>query len=223
MGRTERRQDVIEFTDAALKLDPCSAHLTILDISVAYRVNVVLHITPRHRFTTTKIATSHPPNMAPTDSANLLTKRDYYCDGYGYCYSTWNSWGRWVALCVIIAAVILLAFLLSCRNNRRRRRQGLAPMYGTGWVGNKYQTGQQSAGHYANQPYNGGQPAPPYYAAAPVPQQETGTTFNSNQGYYGNNVELQQPTSSYQPARGGDPVYEAPLGPPPTKGDQIIR
>lgn len=94
--------------------------------------------------------------------------------------------------------------------------------------GNKYGGGanQQYGGgnngqYYSNQPYNGGA-APPY--EPPIPGQTTGNTFNSNEGYYGNNqYELQHPQSSYQPQRGGDPVYNAPSGPPPTKGDGVIR
>lgn len=100
-------------------------------------------------------------------------------------------------------------------------------MYGTGWI----PYGKPPVGH--NQAYynnNGAAPPPPY-----VGNQATGTTFNSNDGYYGrhNNgyaqndynpgIELQQPQSSYMPQRGGDPVYDAPQGPPPKKGDGIIR
>jgi hypothetical protein len=112
-----------------------------------------------------------------------------------------------------------------CYNTRRRRQRGQSPMYGTGWM-----PGHKPAG---NQPgyYNNGAAAPPY--SPPVDNQYTGNTFNSNEGYYGNaynngygaqqgGIELQQPQHSYQP-RGGDPVYEAPQGPPPGKGDGIIR
>jgi len=113
-----------------------------------------------------------------------------------------------------------------CYNNRRRRRMGAQPMYGTGWIpGSKPpQYGQHNQNYYPNQPYNGGAPAPPY-SAPPVGNQNTGTTFNPNDGYYGghNNIEMQPPQSTYQPQRGGDPVYEAPMGPPPGKGDGIIR
>jgi hypothetical protein len=100
-------------------------------------------------------------------------------------------------------------------------------MYGTGWFpsyGPKYGANN----YYPNQPYNGGAPAPPY--SPPVGYQATGNTFNSNDGYYGNHgygqqtgIELQQPTSSYQPQRGGDPVYDIPAGPPPGKGDYVVR
>jgi len=166
--------------------------------------------------------------MAPVSIRDALAKR-YYCNVYGQCYSTWNSWGRWVALAVVVGAFIILAFLFSCYNSRRRRRRGMAPMYGTGWMGgnwnNKPPAGQQYGApgqYYSNEPYHGGAAAPPY--SPPVPSQATGTTFNSNDGYYGQNAyELQHPQSSYQPQRGGDPVYDAPQGPPPKKGDGIIR
>jgi len=158
--------------------------------------------------------------MAPA----FLTKRqggpnDGYndCDYYG-CYSSWDNWGRWVALVVVIAAAVILAVLFSCINNRRRRQRGAPPMYGTGWM----PYGKPPAGH--NQAYynNNNAPPPPY-----VGNQATGTTLNSNDGYYGHHgyggdvqpgIELQQPGSSYMPQRGGEPVYDAPMGPPPRKG-----
>jgi len=171
--------------------------------------------------------------MAPTSLATILSKR-YTCDGYYYnygdnCnYSGWNSWGRWVALAVIVVAVVLIAFLFSCWNTRRRRRQGMAPMYGMGWMGGKPQQGQYNNGYYPNQPYNGGAPAPPY--SPQVENQQTGNTFDSNEGYYGqhehgqqNGFQMQPPQNTYQPQRGGEPVYESPMGPPPGKGEHIIR
>lgn len=118
-----------------------------------------------------------------------------------------------------------------CFNSRRRRRAGRAPMYGTGWL--PYHNPPNYNPNVANPPKYGEpgyHPPPPY-----IPGQSTGTTFNSNEGYYGNHggnggqgIELQQPSSSYQPQRGGDPVYDAPAGPPPGKGhwganETIIR
>ena len=110
-------------------------------------------------------------------------------------------------------------------------------MYGTGWMGgrpNNPPYGQQAPGYYAHDPYAGGA-APPY--SPPVKNNVTGNTFTSNEGYYGQQtygagpayggqqtgIELQPPQSSYQPQRGGDNVYEPPTGPPPGKGDGIIR
>lgn len=162
--------------------------------------------------------------MAPiTETLHSLLPR--YCrygsDVYGNCYrrnSTWNNWGRWVALVVIIFVVLLLAIGCSCINARRRRKQGLNPRYGTGWLGGK-------PGVYNNQPqyYNNAQqggPAAPPYSPPPQNYQNTGNTFNSNEGYYGqqSGIELQQPNNIYQPQRGGQNVYEAPQGPPPGKG-----
>lgn len=63
------------------------------------------------------------------------------------------------------------------------------------------------------------QPPPPQYTPNVVPNQYTGQTFDSNEGYYGhhqNDVPLQQPAGSYYP-RGGEPVYEPPSNPPPAK------
>lgn len=62
--------------------------------------------------------------------------------------------------------------------------------------------------------------------------QATGTTFNSNDGYYGGphaahaagttGIELQQPQMAHHAPRGADDVYAPPSGPPPGKGDGII-
>ncbi|KAH8586473.1 chitin synthesis regulation, resistance to congo red-domain-containing protein [Bisporella sp. PMI_857] len=149
----------------------------------------------------------------------------YKCD-----YSSWDSWGRWVALAVIVVTVLLVAFLFSCINARRRRRRGLQPMYGTGWIpaGGQYKYGQNNNNYYQNQP------APPYAPPynGPIGQQQTGNTFNSNDGYYGNHggyagqqhgVELQPPQNAYHAPRGGENVYEAPQGPPPSKNDGAVR
>ncbi|KAG9232336.1 chitin synthesis regulation, resistance to congo red-domain-containing protein [Amylocarpus encephaloides] len=169
--------------------------------------------------------------MTPTRSTTGTLSKRYCNPSYEYCYrySTWNDWGRWVALAIIVIGLLVVAFLFSCLNNRRRRRRGLAPMAGTGWVpGSKYPPAysQNNGGYYNNAPHNREAPAPPYQAAQPMPNQQTGTTFNSNDGYYGhhhqNGVEMQPPANSYQPQRGGDDVYAPPQGPPPTKGNAII-
>lgn len=95
---------------------------------------------------------------------------------------------------------------------RRRRRRGNKPMYGTGWMApppkygahqndtqlNSNVQGQQGWGgaNYGNAP-------PAYGQAAPHQPQYTGTTYNSNEGYYGNNpypnTGVQSPPIAYQP------------------------
>ncbi|MCJ1395692.1 hypothetical protein MMC18_008578, partial [Xylographa bjoerkii] len=78
--------------------------------------------------------------------------------------------------------------------------------------------GNNNPNYYNN---NAGTPnnAPPTYE----PPKEGNYYGNggANQSYFGgqqSGIELQQPNNSYQP-RGGENVYSAPDGPPPTKGD----
>ncbi|PWI74341.1 hypothetical protein PCL_07655 [Purpureocillium lilacinum] len=176
------------------------------------------------------IATAFLFAMAPTSSE--LAKR-YYCNGYGYCYnSRWYDWGRWVVVGAIIFFCLLI--LLSCTCvARRRRRRGAQPMYGTGWMApagkygqnghemNNYQTGYNQQG-YDQQQYQQGwnqqagyaNPPPAYGQQHP---QYTGTTFNPNDGYYGQQqgqqYGVQQPAHTYQ--REGN--FSPPPGPPPGK------
>ncbi|UNI14595.1 hypothetical protein JDV02_001210 [Purpureocillium takamizusanense] len=170
--------------------------------------------------------------MAPTSGE--LAKR-YYCNGYGYCYnSRWYDWGRWVVVGAIIFFCLLI--LLSCTCvARRRRRRGAQPMYGTGWMApagkygqnghemNNYQTGyNQQQGYdqqYQQQGWNqqpGGYANPPPAYGQQHPQY-TGTTFNPNDGYYGQQqgqqYGVQQPPNTYQ--REGN--FSPPPGPPPGK------
>ncbi|KAK2623990.1 hypothetical protein QTJ16_006624 [Diplocarpon rosae] len=162
--------------------------------------------------------------MAPTSAANILGKRDCDYDDFGRyyddCSSRWNDWGRWVALAAIItfSSLVVVAFLL--RNSRRRRQHGLAPMYGTGWMGGKPAQGQWAQQHPAQHQAYGPGPGPGYQPPPPpyVTGQATGTTFNSNEGYYGGHgqgIELQHPGQTYQPQGGGENVYAPPAGPPP--------
>lgn len=74
-------------------------------------------------------------------------------------------------------------------------------------AGNKY-------GGYPNQNYG---PAPPPYGQSAMPNQYTGNTFQSGDGYYGQHegIQLQAPQNAYYP-RGGD-MYGPPAGPPPSK------
>jgi len=133
--------------------------------------------------------------------------------GYYECNSNWYYWGRWV-----LAGIALVAFfvvLLSCcLIARRRRRRGTKPMYGTGWMApppkygahqNDYQLNSNAQG-YNNQSWGGanyGNAPPSYGQTQPHQPQYTGTTFNSNEGYYGNsqypNAGVQSPPNAYQP------------------------
>lgn len=149
-------------------------------------------------------------------------------DGNCYSRSNFYYWGRWVLAAIVIVFFIALFAAWSCISNRRRRRAGMNPRYGTGWMGGYSgypPTGQQQ--HPAPQYSNGGwfgahnknnNPPPPQYTPSAVPNQTTGTTFNTADGYYGHqgDVPLQPPAGSYYP-RGGEPVYEPPSGPPPAK------
>jgi len=164
------------------------------------------------------------------DDLSLVVKRQigscpsgYYRSG-SYCYpnSSWYWWGRWVFAGVVIVAVIGILLLLGCISARRRRKRGTAPMYGTGWMGGKH---QGTAAPYAPQGHQYG-PPPPQYSQQAMPNQYTGNTYNSNDGYYGQQqhgygpqqnegIQLQQPAHTY--ARDADNGYAPPPGPPPSK------
>ncbi|KAF5125302.1 Protein RCR2 [Metarhizium anisopliae] len=175
--------------------------------------------------------------MAPTSTSDASTgasvmgliKRYYYCDSYGYryrCNSRWYDWGRWVVLAGVIVVFLLIMMTCAC-TARRRRRRGAQPMYGTGWMApaGKYDPNQQHQMNNYNQGYQPeynqgyGQPQgyyntpPPYGGQAQAPQ-NTGTTFNPNDGYYGQQqYGVQQPPTTYHPDGG----YAPPTGPPPGK------
>lgn len=87
-------------------------------------------------------------------------------------------------------------------------------MYGTGWMAPKPNAqGYNNTNNY-NQP-QGGYQAPPMYGNQQQQQpQYTGTTFNPNDGYYGQqNSGVQPPQGTYQ----RNDVYSPPVGPPPGK------
>ncbi|ELQ35761.1 hypothetical protein OOU_Y34scaffold00690g3 [Pyricularia oryzae Y34] len=161
-----------------------------------------------------------------TQATAMLAKRADGCpDGYyrsgNYCYrgSGWYWWGRWVLTAVVLIGIIVIIMLIARTSARRRRARGMAPIYGTGWVGPKpaaYQNNQNNPNTYY--------PPPPQYSANPQQPQYTGTAFNPNDGYYGGQQSgVQPPANTYvppqnnaTPAAGGD-NYAPPPGPPPGK------
>jgi hypothetical protein len=155
--------------------------------------------------------------MAPSDA---LFARDYPC-GYGQylyngrcqSYGAWYWWGRWLFAGIVILFVIFCLVCLGCINARRRRKRGLTPMYGTGWMANGKNGGGNPPQGYNNEMYpQNGYQGPPAYGQTP---QYTGTTFNPNDGYYGNQQGgPQYPQNAYQPPEN---VYSPSPGPPPAK------
>lgn len=137
----------------------------------------------------------------------------YYDNRYGCVNrSTWDWWGRWVLLGILILVFLIIVPLFCCVTARRRRKRGLTPMYGSGWMARN----TTQAGHYQNNPQgynnygnNNYQPPPPQYA------QQTGQTYNSNEGYYGAGV--QAPGNAYTGNREVGNDYAPPPGPPPAK------
>lgn len=155
-----------------------------------------------------------------------IDKREY-C-GYGYysyrndCYyrSNWYYWGRWVVVGVIL--LVLFLTLMCLITARRRRGRGQKPYYGTGWMATgKQWGGHNNPNHYNNynmngygqqNTYQGNYNPPPAYGVQQ--QQYTGSTFNPNEGYYGQQqTGVQSPPNAY--TREGD--YAPPAGPPPGK------
>jgi len=143
-------------------------------------------------------------------------------DSYGnayYCRSGWNNWGRWALLGILIGAAFFFFFIVSCISARRRKR-GVRPLYGTGWASAPFGHGQARYNpNYANQQQVRPQSnvPPTYQSGGYYPQTE-------NQGYFGGQqtgTELREPENAY--SRGGEPVYQPPVGPPPGKGDGVIR
>ncbi|KAF4438899.1 hypothetical protein FACUT_4527 [Fusarium acutatum] len=168
--------------------------------------------------------------MAPTED---IFARDYYRCPYGRSWNgqrcvrnNWSYWGRWVLAGIVIFFFVLL--LSCCLFSRRRKRRGVKPVYGTGWMAAKpwgnnnnnhqmYNYGNQGGYNQGYQQNNGGYgapPPPPAYGQQQQPQY-TGTTFNTNDGYYGQGQYsgVQQPQGTYQ--REG--AYSPPAGPPPGK------
>jgi len=157
--------------------------------------------------------------MAPVeDRADFFSCPSGYYYSDGYCYensNNWYSWGRWVLVAGVVLVILLIFVTMGCINSRRRRRNGLPPRYGTGWMSAPPKYSQNDPSYY------GGAPPPQYQPPQHPNPQLTSLTFNQNEGYYGSppreNVLLQEPSQSYQRGTGGDPVYDPPVGPPPSK------
>jgi hypothetical protein len=161
--------------------------------------------------------------MAPTasihDIASRLSPRqssrcpDNTFYRAGYCYTSWDYYGRWIFMGVVVGICILVFFIWGCINSRRRRRNGMQPMYGTGWMARPPYNPQHSN---VNNPagYNN---APPAYGAPPGqsypmnPQQQG--NFQPSNGYYGQYEGVQAPKNVYQNQHNDD--YAPPPGPPP--------
>ncbi|CAL5874961.1 uncharacterized protein PFLUO_LOCUS9264 [Penicillium psychrofluorescens] len=144
----------------------------------------------------------------------VINKR--YCDSYGYCYSSWDSWGRWVAFAVIVGCAFLIFFIFMCFSARRRRTHGLRPYAGTAWMAPPPGPPPPDQPGY-QQPYYGGDPYYPATGGAPPPQYEANP---QSYGYFGSQpqqqgIELQSPPHAY--ANRADQPYEPPAGPPPSK------
>lgn len=167
--------------------------------------------------------------MAPVEAAAAATlhPRDYYrcryAEGTGYydCYTPWESWGRWLLLAGVVLVFIVM-FLLTCISARRRRKHGLNPYRGTGWLAPNNPAAAYHTGVTGPPPqYNA--PGATYPASTPAPQYTTAPDqagyFGPSAGYYAQQqpVEMQPPSNTYQPQRGGEPVYAPPPGPPPTQ------
>ncbi|QQK45538.1 Chitin synthesis regulation, Congo red resistance, RCR protein [Penicillium digitatum] len=135
-----------------------------------------------------------------------------YCSGYygdEDCYSTWDSWGRWVAFAVIVGVAFLLFFGFACFNARRRRTHGQRPIIGTGWMAPPPGPPPPNQPIYQQPPYGD-----PYYQQNAPPQYSPNPQHH---GYFGaqsppqqQGIELQQPPNAY-----GAHGYAPPPGPPP--------
>ncbi|KAJ5783642.1 uncharacterized protein N7518_009319 [Penicillium psychrosexuale] len=139
-----------------------------------------------------------------------------YCSGYfgdNDCYSTWDSWGRWVAFAVIVGVAFLIFFGFACFNARRRRTHGQRPLTGTGWMAPPPGPPPPNQPIYQQPPYGD-----PYYQQNAPPQY---TPNPQNYGYFGaqnappqqQGIELQQPPNAY--TANSPHGYAPPPGPPP--------
>ncbi|CAK4034299.1 Hypothetical predicted protein [Lecanosticta acicola] len=138
-----------------------------------------------------------------------------YTNVYGgtYCRSTWDRWGRWVLLGVLVAAAILVFLISACIMSRRRRKAGKTPLYGTGWVpGSGKPTYPQQQNTYGNN-YQMGQQQYPTQSTNNAPPQYNQSGGAANEYYSNGNVNNQyaQP-GQYQPPAQPPPAHQRPTG-----------
>lgn len=145
---------------------------------------------------------------------NLLQKRQYYdCDRYGNCrQTTWSSWGRWVALTIIVMSAFVFFFLCALISARRRRLRGQYPVWGTAWVPGanpnsvKNNHWQYNTNTHTNQDTETN--PPPVY----TPQQN-GNYYAPPPGPPPGQYEMQSPYNQHTQA--GNEQFTPPPGPPP--------
>ncbi|KAL1844247.1 hypothetical protein VTJ49DRAFT_2304 [Mycothermus thermophilus] len=150
--------------------------------------------------------------MAPlVEQLTAMVKRADGCGSYayrgsdGYCHygSSWYWWGRWV-FAGLAVLFVLLVFLALFRNSRRRRKMGQQPMYGTGWMA----PGPPPPPYY---------PPPPQYDAQDPNAYKMGSYYSGQQQGVSQDVPLQTPPNTYQPAGPSHQTdYAPPPGPPPS-------
>ncbi|KAJ6188958.1 hypothetical protein N7519_003866 [Penicillium mononematosum] len=119
-----------------------------------------------------------------------------YCSGYyqgNDCYSTWDSWGRWVAFAVIVGVAFLLFFSFANRvdGSSPGPPPPNQPIYQQPPYGDPYYQ-QNAPPQYSPNPQHHG-----YFGAQNASPQQQG-------------IELQQPPNAY-----GTNGYAPPPGPPP--------
>ncbi|RPA95914.1 hypothetical protein L873DRAFT_1696366 [Choiromyces venosus 120613-1] len=139
-----------------------------------------------------------------------VVRRDYWddqCYYAGDCYSTWNSWGRWVALAVIIVFFFIVVGCCGLITSRRRRHAGMQPIYGTAWMAPPKYTAHDvhQFQAYPPQHYPPQGPYTPYYApTTPAPpysqnrQQYPGTPGLAGGNYHATGTQ-EAPEGQYFP------------------------
>jgi hypothetical protein len=118
-------------------------------------------------------------NYNPTSGNGILYDNNY-CNNY---YSSWDSWGRWVTLAVVISSILVFGLLFTYLRRRRRlqavNQVQMMPM--------PQQPTQPPPGYY-------GQPYSPYSTSPPNPTQsgpvtgypvEPGPGMSDPYGHYG--------------------------------------